>query len=107
MKITPPSQLETSNPEAMATPSKKVWMHQSEQRRVAGVGVSHFVVMLLFAEMKMRRHGVLEKMNQEISGKHQQENRCTCLPNEMRAGATFAASARAIRESFPAPPSRA
>ena len=49
--------------------------HQAQQRGVTRMRVRNFFVMRLLAEMKMRRHRVLEKMHQQISRENEHEDR--------------------------------
>src|SRR5271155_3585503 len=48
--------------------------YQTENRGDPGVLRSHFMMMRFFPEVKMRRHGVLEEMDEQVSAEHKKEN---------------------------------
>ena len=70
-KITPPSQPETKKSGSDGHAVKKCVNRKSEQRGNSGVIRHKMLDVRFFAEMEMRRQGVLEKMNDEISDEHE------------------------------------
>ena len=80
-----PSHVDTKNAEAIATPSKNVWITRPEQRRVTRVRAGNLLVVGLLAKMEMRRDGVLEKVHHEISRQDENENRAG-VAEEVRRG---------------------
>ena len=90
IKITPPSQVETSKPRRNRHPVEKRVDHQSQQRRIARMRVRHLFVMRFFAKMKMRRNRMLEKMHQEISARERRRKPRSvlskkCEPDRLRS----------------------
>ena len=71
-KISHPSQFDTRNPDAMAMPSKNVWMISPSSTEYPVCAVDEFVVVRFFAEVKMRGNRVLEEVDDQIAEQNQQ-----------------------------------
>ena len=67
-KISQPSQLETTKPEPMATPSNSAWTLSPPEDRIAGVRGDEFVVVGFFAVVEVGVDGVLQQVHDAIAG---------------------------------------
>ena len=73
-KTSRPRGTETRKPEAIDTPSKKVWIERPNEGREADRRVHHLLAVDLLAEVEVGSHGVLEEVDQE-EAREQQERR--------------------------------
>ena len=66
-----PRGTETRKPDAIETPSKKVWMERPDQRREPTAGFIITSSCTLLAEVEVGGDGVLEEVHEEVAGQDQ------------------------------------